>query len=429
MADNKYQKDLDRMATLYDAKIRIIDLMQNGFELPEEGIYDEPVRYFKANLKWTPIIFGWLTWLQDVAAWKDAEDELYRGITEIMIFEEGIDMTLSDDISSGIYKAFNDLAKQIVSGRVTNIAVGGDGTVTNPSDAAADAGLPADDPLTEINETEASRYGAMVEIGAKLELLLDKADGYYGAANGTPATPLAEAQRLMKLYFPADPVLMDTAMDAYWTYRGLANRILFDGGAAFAQYLYCNGYQNDALNRWIIDVSAYSIDKQQIVANFWEAPSDAFFSHYFSLGAAKPSSVYLDAACVPIEDQVLAAMVFAVTRNTTPFKSFHRMKFTVDGYALDVDGDIQDAFWYRTAAGVNTFTAMTMANGGGITMPSQAQVPYRDNHHYEFVIDWNGINALVGIGFNKHASMNAAGLVYPTPFNVAIHDEGLSVSQ
>ena len=61
MADNKYHKNLDRQAVLFDFQNRIIDLLDNNQPLPDTDIYDEPVRYFKANLKWTPIIFGWLS--------------------------------------------------------------------------------------------------------------------------------------------------------------------------------------------------------------------------------------------------------------------------------------------------------------------------------------------------------------------------------
>jgi hypothetical protein len=90
MPDRKYEKSNDRNYTLLDAKQRVIDLMANNQPLPSEGIYDEPVRYFKANEKWCAVIFGWLDWLEDVAGWQEAQDELHPGIQAILTFEEGI---------------------------------------------------------------------------------------------------------------------------------------------------------------------------------------------------------------------------------------------------------------------------------------------------------------------------------------------------
>jgi hypothetical protein len=90
MSDNKFERQNDRQIILSDMKARIIDLMQNNQDLPSVGIYDEPVRYFKANEQWCAIIFGWLDWLEDVAGWRDAENELYQGIQAILTFEEGI---------------------------------------------------------------------------------------------------------------------------------------------------------------------------------------------------------------------------------------------------------------------------------------------------------------------------------------------------
>lgn len=92
MPDHKFRQKQDRNYVLLDAKQRIIDLMENGQELPSVGIYDEPVRYFKANEEWCKIIFGWLDWLEDVAGWPDAEDDSHAGIQSILEFEEGIEL-------------------------------------------------------------------------------------------------------------------------------------------------------------------------------------------------------------------------------------------------------------------------------------------------------------------------------------------------
>ena len=82
----------DRQIVLADLKERAIWLKENNFDLPEEGIYDEPVRYYKANLNWARIIEGWVDWLADVSAWRQAQDDSFRGIHEILVWEEGIEL-------------------------------------------------------------------------------------------------------------------------------------------------------------------------------------------------------------------------------------------------------------------------------------------------------------------------------------------------
>jgi len=101
MPDEKYDRKYDRQAVLSEFKQRVIDLMQNHQPLPDTGIYDEPVRYFKANLKWTPVIFGLLTWAEDLAFWPDAINDLYVGIQQILIFEEGITLPDPPEIDCG----------------------------------------------------------------------------------------------------------------------------------------------------------------------------------------------------------------------------------------------------------------------------------------------------------------------------------------
>ena len=102
MPDNKFERPYgDRQIILDDFKKRVIDLIENHQPLPDTGIYDEPVRYFKANLKWTPIIFGLLTWAEDLAYWPAAANDLYTGIQQILIFEEGIELPDPPEIDCG----------------------------------------------------------------------------------------------------------------------------------------------------------------------------------------------------------------------------------------------------------------------------------------------------------------------------------------
>lgn len=85
----------DRITTAYDDKQRILDLTSFKFQAPSVGIYDEPVRCYKANIQWAKIIEGMLDWLTEIAAWKDSQDESYIGIQEMLKFLEGIDCAMT----------------------------------------------------------------------------------------------------------------------------------------------------------------------------------------------------------------------------------------------------------------------------------------------------------------------------------------------
>lgn len=337
-------------------------------------------------------------------------------------------MATQAEIKQAIIDAAEQLAAQMLAGETENMVNSFEISKDTGEKTFIQSGL-VDDPETSFDEFAGSKYGAVSEIAAKLELLLDMIDSYYGVTNGSPATLEGTTQVNIKTYFPTIPALMDAAITDYYAYRATQNRLLWDRGTVFPQYLYCNGYSINALGRWLVDISGFSVTKQQIVFNLWDALADTFFSDYYAVGQEKPTNGYLDAACVPIPDQTLEAMTFGNARVTTPFKASHRMKFRITGFALDVDGDTQDAFWFRTAAGVLTRTNWTFTHSAGNNQPSDNQVPYNDAHIYEYTVDLGALNAVMTITANKNAGMNATGLTYPTPFAVEISDLGLAVSQ
>lgn len=87
----------DRQLVLQDFKNRLLDLSEMNLTLPATDIYDEPVRYYKANLQWTPIIEGFLDWLADIASWKDAQDENYPAIQQLLKYLEGVEVAVAID--------------------------------------------------------------------------------------------------------------------------------------------------------------------------------------------------------------------------------------------------------------------------------------------------------------------------------------------
>lgn len=282
-----------------------------------------------------------------------------------------------------------------------------------------------DDPDTpEIDEGRASAMGAAISVLKAIEKYLDRVDNYYGATNGTPVTPQSEAILGLSLLFECDETLLNLGVDAYYTYRATNLRILYDGTDTHENYMYCKGSNDLAWKNLLIELSGYVSAKIAIVVGLTNALLPAFWSKYYQEGLAILSTQYFDAPCVPIAPQTLTAMVFASARVTTPLKSQHRMLMKCSGYAIDVDGDIQDWFWFRTAAGVNSRQNTSFVHGAGSNQPSDNQVVYNSAHYYEYTIDLAALNAVMTITLNKHASMNATGLTYPIPFEITIEDLG-----
>jgi hypothetical protein len=82
----------ERRVIAGDFKRVYLDLPSWEILAPIEGIYDEPTVYYKANLRWAKLIEGFVQHLTDIAAWKEAEDENYWGIQQIITFLERVDV-------------------------------------------------------------------------------------------------------------------------------------------------------------------------------------------------------------------------------------------------------------------------------------------------------------------------------------------------
>lgn len=356
---------------------------------------------------------------QPVPGWVDNAGDCFGGAGMSIDYD-----ALKNAIRDGMYEFGNDIAKQIVSGRTTDIAVGSDGTVTDPTDSTGGEELPPDDPGTEYDETAAAEYGGTLAICRAVELFWDKIDAYYGNVNGTPALPQGDTQALMKAYFPIDEDAFDLALTAYYLYRSGQPQLNINFTATNYLFIYCKGSNETAVNQWLIDSSGFSFGKITQAAQLINGLAPEFWSKYMAQGIKTPSTSYLDAPCVPIAPQTLTGLVFGTARSTTPLKASHRMLMKVKGYALDVDGDIQDWFWYRTAAGVNTRSNAVFTHGAGGNQPSDNQVVYSPTHEYEYTIDLSALNAAMTITPTKNANMNATGLTYPVPFEITLEDLG-----
>lgn len=79
----------DRLAVPDDEKKRVIDFWDTNLPVPTPGIFDEPTRCYRINTEWAKVVMGFASWLAEIAAWKDAQDENYPAIQEILKFLKG----------------------------------------------------------------------------------------------------------------------------------------------------------------------------------------------------------------------------------------------------------------------------------------------------------------------------------------------------
>lgn len=393
MPDHKFRQHADRNYVLLDAKQRIIDLMENGQELPEVGIYDTPVRYFKANEEWCKIIFGWLDWLEDVAGWKDAEDDNYSGIQQILIFEEGIEMPEPSElylaIKSGIYDAVNDVAKQIVSGRVTNITVGDDGTVTDPTDGMPETPV-EDDPATEINEARSAAAGGAIAVRLGFNEIWSIVSAMWTASASSQA---ACTTRLLDTFVWVSDAECGAFVNDYYAARTAAASWVAAFTTILDSRMYCKGVTKQALNDWIYDT--FTGSQLDMALDLSRAIDQEQMNTWYNFGIQTPSTAYITYSCTPaeIEEFILDMSTANIVQYTTNavYKTSHRLLIEVSGSFVDADvaNTVQDFFYeVNTVTGIKTFLpSFFQINGAGITEPSQAQVPYQPSHSYAVTVD------------------------------------------
>jgi hypothetical protein len=399
--DHKFDRKYDRHAIPLDFKERILDFMDFSATPPETGIYDEPVRYFKANLEWCKFIFGFLAWAENVAYWQEADDELHHAIQQILIFEEGIEAGILMDpeifetrLHSAMYRVFNDVAKQIVSGVTAGFSVDEDGNVVPPG-AATDPKTPEDDPATPaIDENSEYRAGVAIAFKDMVNSLFAKLDDLFGSGP-TPDTPLEDAIYIINKTYYTDAAAMESAITAYYNRRGLGDPIFTTLGEGLAEFLFCNNLDDDKISQYILDELSGDLPKKQNAIDLVDALHDDEFISARS--EVEPSTDYRAYACVPIptEEFTLDMSTGNVVSYTTNgvWKGGHRYLIEITGSYTDSDlpdvvGD--GMYFHNTSTGIKTFSNLGLDFNGTITVPTQAQVPFSPSHAYRYTVDRTG---------------------------------------
>lgn len=398
MSDHKFERKYDRRAVLEDEKNRILDLRDFHMLPPEVGIYDEPVRYFKANKQWCQFIFGWLTWMQSESFWKEAQDTNFHAIQQILIFEEGIEggfiMSPEDFYDANkraIYDALNDLAKQIVSGRTTGIVVDDDGNVSAPGE---DGGV-EDDPDTPQNEGLEARSGAAITVGNGLDGLYNKLFALFGV-DAEPDTSLGDAQFIIKASFDCDDAAMDAAIAGYYDVRtALFSDYVALNEDELAEVWYCSNGSRSAINDYILLLATPSQTARFNIVELFSALTDAQFEQWVDAGSLVPSTAYVSYDCVPVAtyefDLIYTATAFAQVTPPIVYKHNHRLLLEVSGKITDPDqaGQERDLLYHKSAVGAVAFEGFQM-NAAGLVDAGQisaALIPYQSSGIYRFTVD------------------------------------------
>lgn len=407
MPDHKFERQYDRRGTLHDEKHRILDMLANPFEVPDVAWDEQPVRYFKLNLQWCKILAGWLDWMEEVAGWRDAEGDDHPGIQGFLEFEVGINggvfMTPEeyyDAHKRATYDAWNDIAKQIVSGRTTNIAVGGDGTVTDPTTGGEGGeGVPPDDPTTpEIREDLESRAGGAIFLTNKLDkILLDMFTWFSGyVAPSTGVTSQMAEDRLVNLY-EFEPANANN-LASYWydVYQNASGAVDLNDSVLDGLF-YCKGVSLTTFARYIYEHHSTAAELP-VLEIFLESLTQAQLDNWFAEGTAVPSKAYETYSCTLIDpEQVTLNMSTAeIVQVATAgvWKQNHRFRCIISGSFTDSDTPdiVRDFFWeHNTATGVKTFrNSNPFISGATSGAHNAAEVPFEASHNYNVIVEKTG---------------------------------------
>jgi hypothetical protein len=397
-------KDNNRIITMGDEKRQIIDFEESEFVAPEADIYDEPARYYKANLEWAKYIEGHLLTLATIAAWEEATDESYAAIQAIRTFIEGIEMVTQAEMTAaihdGMYSAINDVAKQIVSGVTSGIVVDEDGNVTvgGAGGSGDESGLPEDDPASPLNEFVAAKAGASIAVRKGINNLLGLLDTLYGV-DATADTSEADAAYIISAQFKMDLTALESAITEYWTDRAASKiQLTTIDTLILDSALFCKGTSKQTINTVIVNTTSVSLEARQNATSFVNALSEDQLSIWYELGTEVPSTAYVQYSCVPIDTEEFI-FDFSTANDLTVnlagiWKANHRYLIEASGTFTDSDNPniVKDFLWSRnTATGVSTFEGFTL-NVSGTDSPTSATVPYESSHTYAFTIDKDAAN-------------------------------------
>lgn len=336
----------------------------------------------------------WWRWKRDAARPTGASETALVWRTLFSV-EENCGMSIDYDAwydanKRAIYDAVNDIAKQIISGRTIDIVVGGDGTVTDPTEGIPDEELPTDDPETPFDEAEAARSGGASAVRIGINTIWANLNSWYSAG-----VPLATSQYRLKQIYKLNEAEADSLVNQYYSDRQQAQPYVSSFANTLDAYLYCKSVTTQTIAEWIYEVHTAN---QQAQASFIvPALTSEQLNTWFAEGSKVPSGDYIAYSCVPIEPEewVLDAAYLPTNTYKTGAqitKLNHRTLVEVSGKIFHPsDGSYQDFYYHVAANGTKTFLGTATANGtiqfNNPPKPTQAKLPFRPDGIYASTIE------------------------------------------
>lgn len=343
-----------RQWILADAKKIVIDMPASTIKLPEAHIYDEPVRWYKANTEWTAIIEGIVSWLTETSAWPLAIDESYDGIQQISEFLNGVE-PMSCCTPEQLAKLLALQAQGLLRGDAGSIVVDENGNVTvvdADSDESQVTALDSD--ITYFSADDATRSAHLGGIYRVIFELNNALAFGYDLVSNEPDNAEAE-EAFFNRYDYTSSLLLHTWFDDT---RFLADAVQITPAQAddIAEYVYSN---DRTLYRRLVAIvpDVLSIPDASNVLLLLDALSQDELQRFYDAGLSQPRDDWRTYPVTPIRDNeetltLIDVDASQVKRNSAIVypSSTRLIRIDVSGSYTDEDGDVYDAF-YRYPAG------------------------------------------------------------------------------
>lgn len=164
----------DRRLVTSDEQKRYVSLDDLQLVPPAVGVFDEPLRCYAVNHEWAKIITGAVSILLNVACWRDAEDDSYSGIQQVMEFLIGADCMDCNDVETCLQTSATILAIQ--------------SAINNNAAAIQQNAAAIGNNLQSILQNEADIAFNLGEINTLTDIALDHEDRIAALEAATPGS-------------------------------------------------------------------------------------------------------------------------------------------------------------------------------------------------------------------------------------------------
>jgi len=286
--------------------------------------------------------------------------------------------------------------------------------------------LPDDDPLSEIDETVASRAGGMFAIAKGVNVVIGLTNTYFGL-DATPDMTPEEATALIGIQYKIDETLMIAALTDLWAIKAASLGVILSlPEATVASSLYCKGLSYQSINRVVLaQTGGLGTPSKIATTDTVNAITLEQFSDWYEAGVGIPTTLYKEFSCVPSPTEIIYYTALGVgVYSQTLWKPNHRLLITGENYFTDADADTLDLAWYNDGVGVpqNRIGNWFLSQGGvNYVKPTSNQIPYSSTHKYQFTIDTPNNNDKLFISLTGTVGMNL-------PYTPSVPTEGIKIT-